>query len=204
MINVEKYKKILDSGLLLDHYNLLCSINEGLEVPKSKRITGFLNLLNKKGYIEDDKLTDLALLLIEPWDSNTTTHTTTIQPEGKEVDFAKWVKELHTKIQDKLVEYTGNKQIRDKIGSVSYSFLPNPTDLGKVLSKVIVLYKLKDLDAIERCIFKFIDRKNKENKWFPILGYYITKDHKSQLVTDLENMDDGDEEEGYKSIQKHV
>lgn len=203
MINVDKYKKILDSGLLLDHYYLLCNIRDGGEIPKSKRILGFINLLNKKGFIEDDKLTDLAMVLID--DSTTTTTTTDIvtETENKQVDFIEWVKDLHLRLQDKLVELTGNKQVRGKIGSVPYSFLPNPTDLGKVLSKVIVQYKLKDLGAIERCMFRHVERCNSKNHWFPIMGYYILKNNQSLLVTDLEDGDD-DIDTGFKSLQKHV
>jgi hypothetical protein len=64
MINDEKYKEILDNGLILDHYQILCNIRDGIQLVDNKRIQGFVNLLVKKGYIEDNKITDKAIELL--------------------------------------------------------------------------------------------------------------------------------------------
>lgn len=206
MIDNVQYEKVLDSGLILDHYHLLCTIRDGGEVPKNKRIRGFLNLLVKKGYIEGGVLSDSALLLIDCYNTTTTTLTTTVAPvaTGK-FDYEAWAKGLHGRCQDKLKELTGKIQVTDRVGGKgkSWSFLPNSFDLAKVLYKTIVTYKLKDLDKIEKCVFHHINKCHRERSWFPLLKYYISKDGNSQLVTDLDNVEDVDTS-GPKSSQKFV
>ena len=69
------------------------------------------------------------------------------EKEREEVDFGMWVRDLYTECQDRLVKHVGQKQIRGKINKndkKGYPFLPNETDLGKALYKVIKLYKIKD------------------------------------------------------------
>src|SRR6476661_2122502 len=109
MINIEKYREVLDSGLLLDHYFVLCTIKSGGVLDSNKRIQGFLNLLAKKGFIQDDNLTDKALDLISDCDI-------IFDEESKnKVDFSQFVEELHKKLQDKLVELTGKRQVTAKV-----------------------------------------------------------------------------------------
>lgn len=198
MINIGKYTRILNEGLLLDHYSVLCSIRDGSVLPKSMRINGFINLLHKKGYLEDGSLTDLAISLVENdtvismqkvMEPITTTSTINIK---EEFDFTLWVLRLHEKLVKKIYDQTGKRQVRDKIQGTSYSFLPNSTDLGKVIVRAINAYKLTDYDKIEKCLLRYVDRKIKEDTWFPILGYYIMKKDMSAMVTDMENMDDDD------------
>lgn len=205
MIDTTQYQRLLDSGLLLDHYLLLITIRDGNEIINNKRVQGFLNLLNKKGYIEDGLLTDSALLLIEgatlKLDVITTT-TTTTRKDG--FNFDEWVLGIHRACQARLKELVNSTQVRSKIkGGKSYSFLCNSLDLNKVLRKVILLYKLKNYPSIERCIFQHIDRCHQEKEWFPLMKYYIFKDNESRLVTDLENLGDI-EQSGSKSTQKFV
>jgi len=206
MIETGKYKIILDEGLLLDHYVLLCNIRDGAELLKSKRIQGFINLMCKKGYIEDGILTDKAMRLLEgegnplpvvldrkPVEALAdalSRDKDLVKPSNK-FDYASWVIQLHKKCEDKLVEKTGKRQVRDKIDGKAYSFLPNSTDLGKVILRVVQVYKLRDFDKIEKTILRYIERCAKANKWFPILGYYILKNAMSPMVTDM----DSDEEE---------
>lgn len=204
MIDTTQYQRLLDSGLLLDHYLLLITIRDGGEIISNKRVQGFLNLLNKKGYIEDGLLTDSALLLIEGATLKldiTTTTTTTTSKDG--FNFDAWVLGVHKACQERIKELTGKIQVRDKIKGKSYPFLCNSIDMNKVLRKIMLLYKLKDCPAIEKCIFHHIDKCNRENHWFPMMKYYIFKDNASDLVTDLENQDDV-EQTGSKSTQKFV
>lgn len=190
MIDIGKYKRILDEGLLLDHYSVLCSIRDGVELPKSKRIRGFINLLHKKGYMDEGALTDLAISLIEGdtiiVEKTTSTTTTTTET----FDFSLWVLKLHEKLVQKIFDKTGKRQVRDKVNGTSYSFLPNTTDLGKVLIRAINSYKLTDYEMIEKCLLSYVDRKIKEGGWFPILQYYIMKKDSSPMVTDMENIED--------------
>lgn len=182
MISAKKYTEILSSGLLLDHYFVLCNIKNGVEQVKSKRVQGFINLLNKKGYIENDTLSTKALELIEEVEMQ-------VEPlkSDKQQKFNEWVSDLHLKCQQKLKDLTGSVQVRSKINNVGYSFLPNAVDLGKNLYKVMVAYKLRDYDKVEKCVMKFIQDRSDCKSFFPLLGYYIMKNNKSQLVTDYEN-----------------
>jgi hypothetical protein len=209
MIETGKYKVILEEGLLLDHYVLLCNIRDGAEMLKSKRIQGFINLMCKKGYIDEGVLTEKAMRLLSgennpiPAPEVLTTglpvqylaaRLEKSEPELKverKFDYAAWIIQLHKKCEDRMFEGTGKRQVRDKIDGKPYSFLPNSTDLGRVLLRVVNVYKLKDFDKIEKTILKYIDRCIKANKWFPILGYYIMKNSMSSMVTDMES----DEEE---------
>lgn len=211
MINIETYKDILDEGLTLDHYHVMCAIRDGTPLPKSKRIQGFLNLLHKKGYIEDNSLSAAALLLLGNSVSTTTTSTTTFPENKDQFDFGAWATEVHRKCKEKIKELTGKYQVTDRINrGKSFSFLCNSIDLTKVLYKVITSYNLKDLDAIEKCMINHIVDCHRSGKWFPLMKYYIykadgplSKEGESKLVTDLENPDKGNTG-GFKSSQKFI
>lgn len=204
MIETGKYQRILDEGLLLDHYVVLCALRDGKELPKSKRVQGFLNLLHKKGYIDEGVLTDKGTLLISA-DASPIILPAPVKVEKVkegEFDYADWVIQLHRKLQAKLIEKTGKRQVRDKINGVGapYAFLPNPTDLGNQLLKVINTYKLRDFDKIEQCLLKYTEDRARAKSWFPVLYYYILKDKASRLVTDLEAMDVDEEQENDDQI----
>lgn len=200
MIEEEKYKEILESGLILDHYLLLCNIKNGIQPVSNRRIQGFINLLTKKDYIKDDQLTEKGLELVE----NCEFAQVVEESAEKKVDFATWVVDLHVKLQHKLKELTGAIQVRPKIEGKPYSFLPNVTDLAKVLQRAISHYKLKDNEKIEKALFKHIQDCSRSGKWYPLLNYYIMKDGMSKMVTDIES-DDGQEEIGeFKSNQKFI
>lgn len=194
MIDEDKYKEIIESGLLIDHFLLLCNIYNGVIPLQHKRIQGFINLLMKKEYLDDEmKLTDKGIYLIA--DCNT------LSCDKPKSDAT--LASIYIKCKAKILEITGKTQVRGKIQSKSYPFLPNALDFEKRLKKVISMYKLKDLALVESTLLKFIEKRNEENNWFPTLQYYIFKDGSSQLVTDLENVDD-EEETGYKSTQKFI
>lgn len=208
MIDNEKYREVLDSGLLLDHYFVLLNIKNGVKLTESKRVLGFINLLTKKEYLTDEQeLTEKGLQLIsgeeipQPRSSLLDRVNNRIQTQLL-ADFAMWASGLHERLQAKLMELTGKKQVIAKIDKKSYSFLPNTTDLGKVLRKTMTVYKIDDRAKIEDTIMKYIDKCYQANNWFPLLMYYINKNGVSNLVTDMENPDETDE--GYKSSQKFV
>lgn len=200
MIDLKHYEKILDSGLIFDHYLVLCMIKNKEELPKNKRVQGFINLLNKKGYILDSMLTDEGIVLTE-YDIKTVK--TTVDKVEVETDFTKWVISLHKKCQNKLLELVGGKQVRGKIDGKPYPFLPNSTDLAKVLHKVIILYKLKDMEKIEKAMINHILKCHQTRNWFPLMKYYVMKNGQSELVTDMDSLDESIVESG-KSNQKFV
>ena len=203
MVEEKKYTQILSDGLMLDHYFILCSIKNGDKLNSSKRIMGFLNLLNKKGYIKDDHLTQKAIDLIE------TCPQCVPPPEvAKKVDYFHydtWAKELYRKCQDKLKELTGSTQVQAKIERTTYSFLCNEKDFARNISKVIVAYKLEDeYERIESTIMRFITKCSREKNWFPLMKYYILKRGESQMVTDLSDLTPEDNDTSFKSNQKFI
>ncbi len=190
MIDTEKYKKILDEGLLLDHYNLLRCVYDKEKIVKNSRIMGFMNLLCKKGYIQDGELTDKAKFLLKD-----AIKITPIIKKGQIVDlkstvYNTWIIDLHKKCEEELSKLVGKKQVRDSINGKFYSFLPNSADLGRIISRVMTAYKLSDLDKIEKTIISYINKCATSKSWFPILQYYIFKNNMSTMVTDMENIDD--------------
>lgn len=194
MISQNLYSKILESGLLMDHFHILCNLRDGKENVKNKRIQGFINLLCKKGYIQDEKLTEKALLLLEEVEpiSTSVTSTTTLPTKRLITEspyFGSWVVELHKKCQKKLLDAKGKPQVRGTLDGKSYPFLPNSTDLGKVLLRVIRSYKLYDHQNIEKTILSYIDSSIAKDNWFPVVNYYIMKGDFSRMVTDMESSD---------------
>jgi hypothetical protein len=196
MISLSRYKEILDSGLLLDHYFILCSINNGEKIDVSRRVQGFINLLTKKGYLQDEQLTEKAIGLLQDCEAVAAEPVNT-----KTANFAQWVEELHGKCQKLLLQLTGKTQIRDKINGRAYAFLPNVQDLGKTLIRAITLYKLKDYSKIEKTLLKYIEESSNSKSWFPILQYYIIKDGTSRMVTDMQSEEE-EMEESRNGIQK--
>lgn len=203
MINTEKYNKVLDAGLLLDHFVILCLLRDNQTIPKNKRIGGFYNLLTKKGYIDNLVLTDKgkelvgeeilsgfskSIATIEKVEKIETVEKIENANEG--IDYGDWVIKLYAKCKTKLLELTGKRQVRDTINGKAYPFLPNSTDLGKVTLRAIQAYNLDDFDKIEKSIILYIERCAKTNSWFPILQYYIMKNGASTMVTEMETMDE--------------
>lgn len=203
MIGSQKYKEVLDSGLMLDHYFLLCSIKNGEKVPNTKRVQGFLNLLIKKDYVKDDAITEKGLNLVE----NCEFATQILVKDKGNIDLGSWASNLHALCQDKLVKLTGSKQVMAKMENGKkggYPFLCNATDMTKALGKIIILYKLTDYDKIQKTVLNFIDRCYNTSHWFPLMQYYIIKENKSLLVTDLDADEQDLESSGFVSTQKLV
>lgn len=188
MIDELKYNEVLDDGLSLDHYLILCNIKNKVKLISNKRIQGFLNLLIKKGYIENDELTEKGLDLVQNCEFSEIIEIPK-EENGKveRVDLGTWIIKVHQACEAKIFALTGKKQIRDKIDKKMWSFMCNATDLGKNLQKVIAMYKLTDYDKIERTLLRHIEECNTAKSWFPIMYYYVMKNGKSEMVTDLDN-----------------
>ena len=180
-VSNEKYGEILEKGLILDHYFLLCKMKRGEKLNSSKRVQGFINLLSKKGYLISGTLTEKAMLLVEDCVLS--------KPSSTGVDVGSWVEKVHKRCKSEIFALTGTYQIRARVEKKTYPFLPNVTDMAKKLGRVIEIYKLKDFEKIEECLINHIRRCNTAKEWLPLMQYYILKDGLSQLVTDME--DDG-------------
>jgi hypothetical protein len=208
MIDVEKYNRILDDGLLLDHYNILLKMKNGEELPRKKRIQGFVNLLNKKGYILDGGLTPLALDLLVDHPKQVMallpSRAISVIPKEEGFDFNKWVEEVHKKCQEKILLYTGKKQVRDTIKGKTWSFLDGPQTLSIFLARFIKTYKVKDYARIEKCMLEHIDECHRGRHWFPMMKYYIIKDGTgSDLMKDYEK-DDSETSSDSKSLETFI
>lgn len=189
MIDQEKYKEVLDEGLSLDHYFLLCSIKNGVKPIENKRIQGFYNLLVKKQYIEDGELTEKGIDLVQNCQF---AEIITVADKGKEkeIDFGSWALEVHKACEDKILELTGKKQYFGVLENKRWAFLCNTRDLAKNLQKIITLYKLKDYDKIKRTMIRHIEKCHDAKNWFPVMYYYIIKFGKSDLVTEMDSLDE--------------
>lgn len=187
MINDDKYKEVLESGLLLDHYFLLCNIRNGIKPVETKRIQGFINLLAKKGYLEDGALTEKGSKLIENCEFSQVVNVASTKSAK---DLGSWALGLHERLQQRLEDLTGKKQVRAKIQTKDYPFLPNPTDLGRTLFRVTSSYKLKDYDKIEKTLMAYIQKCNDAGNWFPLLKYFIMKNGESEMVTMMQTIDE--------------
>ena len=199
MIEEALYEEILSNGLLLDHYFLLCNIKNGKKLLNNRRVQGFINLMRKKGYMDGDSLTEKGIDLVQNCE-----YAEVIATEDKKVDMGTWVAGVHKKCQDRIKDLTGKIQVKAKFPGEKkeYSFLCNATDLGRVLTKVITLYKLKDYEKIEKALIRHIEKCNASNYWFPLMQYYIYKLGNSIMVTELD--DDSLPSGGQKSNQKFV
>lgn len=192
MIDKEKYKEVLEEGLSLDHYFLLCSIKNSVKPVENKRIQGFYNLLAKKGYIENDELTEKGIDLVQNCEfSEIITVVDTVEKgKEKEIDFGSWALEVHKACEDKILELTGKKQYFGVLENKRWAFLCNARDLAKNLQKVIALYKLKDHDKIKRTMIRHIEKCHDSKNWFPVMYYYLIKFGKSDLVTEMDSLDE--------------
>lgn len=187
MINDEIYDELLTEGLCLDHYYLLCNLSNGVVPVSNKRIQGFMNLLHKKGFIKDDEITEKAKQLIkncgvkEPRKISETY-----------INFEIWADETLESCKQLLHDYTGNNQKNAQVNGKgkSYPFLPNITDFKTKLSKVINKYNLKDYNKIKKTLLRHITNCQNESSWFPLMKYYILKDNESQMVTDMDSIDE--------------
>lgn len=107
----------------------------------------------------------------------------------KSIDYDK----LHLTLQNKLLSLTGKKQFM--VGG-KYNFIPNKIDMTTKLKGVITKYKLKDFNKIEKLLILHIEKAVKEKfQYISLIGYYISKDGKSQLYDDYESFEENEKEE---------
>lgn len=204
MIDNQIYEELLSNGLILDHYVLLCQIRDNVKPLKNRRVQGFINLLNKRGYLKDEELTDKALEILQGPDI--ISRDQVIKASEKE-SVKQWAAEMHTRCQEKLMKLTGAKQVKDRIQGKAYAFLPNSVDLGNALFRMMKLYKVTDREKVEATIMTYMETCAKSRQWFPVLQYYIIKNNASQLVTDMESAgetESGPKEDNFKSTQRFV
>lgn len=153
--------------------------------PKWKEISGVLNLLEIKGYIDkENKLTPLGENLVIDLQPAPVIEIVT----GKVPVFTQWIQDVHKKIQVRLIELTGRKQ---KMLGGKYAFLCNAKDLEKKLKSVISKHALVDYPLIEKILLRYVSKCNQARwEYMQLMEYYIEKDGVSKMVTDMDSADD--------------
>lgn len=189
MIDNSKYEEILKEGLTLDHYVLLWKVKCGEKLSSSKKVTGFLNLLKKKKFIDESTVTGKAIDLMEKCGQ-------ICEPSESERPLTAWALDIYNKCRSELIKLTGKPQMKVRVDltSPSYSFLPNSMDFTKTLIRVVTLYKVKDLNLVEKVLIDYINKCHREKSWFPLLKYYIHKNNSSSMMNDIENPVEDDKE----------
>jgi hypothetical protein len=195
MTNIEQ---LFASGLDFNHLYILQNLNS---LPDINKIIGWYELLKKRDYISDDgMLTEkgnyvISLFEKEPENFNNNAMSTIIDKKPEIVNnnlqtFSQWVASLHNKLQNKLIELTGSKNVNITFNGQRYPYLCNVVDLEGKLKKAIGRYKMEDLNKIEKCLLKHCEIRNKK-----ILMYIYRErgDASSDLALDYDNYVEGEE-----------
>jgi hypothetical protein len=189
MSNIEQ---LFASGLDFNHLYILQNLNN---LPDINKIIGWYELLKKRDYISDDGiLTEkgnfiISLFLKNQENCNNTEMLNIINKneqiiENKQQTFSQWVAALHTKLENKIIELTGSKNVNITVNGVKYPYLCNVVDLEGKLKKAIGRYKMEDLNRIEKCLLKHCEIRNKK-----LLMYIYREkgDASSDLALDYDN-----------------
>jgi len=172
MYNLDYLLKIKENHLTVKEYLLFKIIEDGSLFLFKEEYIDELIKIKKEDYIDNNQnLTNKAYQILNKIDGN----------KLKEINYEK----LLIKLQTHLKSLSGKDQYKVQ---GKYNFLPNKVDFQNRLKKVILKYKLKDNDKIEKLLLNHITTAFKANfSYVPLLQYYILKDSQSQLVTDYEN-----------------
>lgn len=189
-IGIEKFVHIIEKGWSLDHLYILQNIEgvaPSLEFPKGRAL---IQALHRKGVVDEElNITPQGKMLLE----FVLNEKMEDIPTEKKPKIKDGIESLHNKLEAKLIELTGKKQMMASIGGTKYPFLCNDKDLQARVKKVMKKYQLSDFQLIENTLLKYVEKCYKRNNWFPIVIYYISKLNNgteiSQLVTDLSNME---------------
>lgn len=180
MYNLDILLRLKENNISINMYILLKIIEDcSLSFFKEDNIELIVNL-KMDGYLTSEleltkKATDLLGILED-------------KKESKIVNN----ESLYAKLKEELFKLTGRKQY---MVSGSYAFIPNFTDFNIKLKQTIVKYKLKDLSKVESLLLLHIQKAVKANfKYVTLIGYYISKDNKSQLATDYDNYEENEKE----------
>lgn len=184
------------SGLDFNHLFVLQNINN---LPEINRITGYYNILKAKGYIEEDgvisaKGEEIIAQFMQK-EENCINNAIDNQKivEDKRLTFSQYIAELHNKLQSKLTEITGKKNVNlsfDGKGT-SYPYLCSVVDLEGKLKKFINRYKYDDLKRIEYLLLKHCEIRNQK-----IMRYILREKPEtgSDMALDYENYSENQEE----------
>jgi hypothetical protein len=171
MYNLDYLLKIKENHLTVKEYLLFRIIEDGsLFLFKEEYIDEIIKA-KKEGYIDSNQsLTNKTYEVLNKIEGN----------RQKEVNYEK----LLIKLQTYLKTLSGKDQYKVQ---GKYNFLPNKVDFQNRLKKVILKYKLKDSNKVEKLLLNYVNMAYKANfSYVQLLQYYIMKDSQSQLATDYE------------------
>jgi len=172
MYNLDYLLKIKENHLTVKEYLLFRIIEDGsLFLFKEEYIDEIIKA-KKESYIDNNvNLTNKAYEVLNKIEGN----------RQKEVNYEK----LLIKLQTYLKTLSGKDQYKVQ---GKYNFLPNKVDFQNRLKKVILKYKLKDSNKVEKLLLNYVNLAYKANfSYVQLLQYYIMKDSQSQLATDYED-----------------
>lgn len=194
-MNLEKLEKVMEKGFDLNIIALLHVAKNGenlkSELPK---IQAIIQMMERKELILEGRITQKGEEVLKY-----------AEGEGeivKEQEKVNSLEDVYNRVQNRIFELTGKKQIRTEIFGKTYSYFPSKYDFVNRLKKVINKYKLSDLEKVEKVILRNIESCHKKNKWYPLLVYYMVKDEISPLSSDYFNWEDI-KDEGVKEIKSN-
>lgn len=198
MINTAVYDRLLQCGLSLDHYFVLRAVQLGEPLPTHRRVTGFRNVLELRGYLLGTLLTEKGaeLLREDVWGSPPVPVAVPVYPlpvREEPESFNQWVLSLQARLKARLKELTGRVQIqaKDDNGKPKWDFMPGTLDLHKRLADVMKQYGLTDRERIEKILLRHIEDCHSTGEWKPLLLYYIWKQNVgSRLASSYETFED--------------
>lgn len=194
-MTTEKFMTLLERGWTLDHIFLLENIRDVERICSMPKGASLLQTLYRKGMVDEkNEITEQGRALID-FVYNTEA-VELIKPEKPKI--MEGIQALHKKLEDKLLQLTGKKQVRVDILGTKYSFLCGKEDLEARVNKVMKKYRIGNFQHLENTLLAYIDRCHKKNRWSPLIIYYILKSKEgtevSLLVTDMRNTENEKEE----------
>lgn len=178
--------KLKENNISINKYILLKIIEDcSLSLFKEEYLQELVNLKLEGILNAELELTTKGMELLQSIEEKKT----------KSIDYDK----LHLTLQNKLLSLTGKKQY---MVNGKYSFLSNKIDFTNKLKNVITKYKLKDFNKIEKLLILHIEKAVKEKfQYISLIGYYISKDGKSQLYDDYEGYEENEKETVKEQIE---
>lgn len=176
-INEKIFYNVLKANLSLDHYYLLNNIKQDILIIQNKRIEGYIGFLKKKGWVNNNNLTTEGVKLLAQIEEN---EVILQVMETKEKSFTSFCKELHTKIENKIIELNnGKRTFKNPSGKF---LLCSEKELQTRLEGFVKKYNYKNTAKIEEELLKHteycltINQNRIKDKYARIIYYFIMRD----------------------------
>lgn len=195
-MKIQQLQEVLLQEIDLNHYMILTMIHqqEPIETIKNIKVQGWLNMMIMKELIakKDGKyfLIEKGLNLIKKVGL-----TEVVVKMDQKILLTDLMKKndvydynaLHLRLKEQLKKLIGSSQYFLQVQGNKYPYLCGATDLKLKIEKFKQVYKLTDMEKIEKCLMRHLSIHNQK------LIYYIIRekgDSKSDLAGDYENFDE--------------